>query len=116
MKKILALFICFQLISMPVFAEYDFSDEAQAEFDRKQSQMFQPVDFTKKKNSADTNNEINERTNYTPVNLIEEEVRTNTFEPQQRPLFGQVVKVPQGTSFPITFDSGISSGSLEKNE
>ena len=116
MKKILALFICFQFISMPVFAEYDFSDEAQAEFDRKQSQMFQPVDFTKKKNSADINNEINERTNYTPVNLIEEEVRTNTFEPQQRPLFGQIVKVPQGTTFPITFDSGISSGSLEKND
>ncbi len=113
MKKILALFICFQFVTMPVFAEYDFSDEAQAEFDRKQSQIFQPVDFTKKKNSTEIN-EYNERSNYIP--LVEEEIKNNTFEPQQRPLFGQVVKVPQGTTFPVTFDSGISSGSLEKND
>ena len=113
MKKILALLICFQFITMPVLAEYDFSDEAQAEFDRKQTQMFQPVDFTKKKNSYEIN-EYNERSNYIP--LVEEEVINNTFEPQQRPLFGQVVKVPEGTTFPVTFDSGISSGSLEKND
>ena len=113
MKKILALFICFHIIAMPAFAEYDFSDEAQAEFDRKQSQMFQPVDFTRKKNSSEIKNN-SERTNYNPI--VEEEVINNTFEPQQRPLFGQVVKVPEGTTFPVTFDSGISSGSLEKND
>lgn len=113
MKKILALLICFQFITMPVLAEYDFSDEAQAEFNRKQSQIFQPVDFTKKKNSHEIN-EYNERSNYIP--LVEEEIRNNTFTPQQRPLFGQVIKVPEGTTFPITFDSGISSGSLEKND
>ena len=66
MKKILALFICFHIIAMPAFAEYDFSDEAQAEFDRKQSQMFQPVDFTRKKNSSEIKNN-SERTNYNPI-------------------------------------------------
>ena len=117
MKKILSLFICFQIIAIPVFAEYDFSDEAQAEFDRKQLQIYEPVDFTKKNNSEEIKNiNIDERTNYTPIPLVEEEIRSNTFEPQQRPLFGQVVKVPQGTAFEITFDSGISSGSLEKND
>ena len=40
MKKILALLLCFQILSLPVMAEYDFSDEAQAEFDRKK---YQPV-------------------------------------------------------------------------
>lgn len=117
MKKILSLFICFQIIAIPVFAEYDFSDEAQAEFDRKLLQIYEPVDFTKKNNSEEIkNSNIDERTNYTPIPLVEEEIRSNTFEPQQRPLFGQVVKVPQGTAFEITFDSGISSGSLEKND
>ena len=48
MKKVIIFLICFQIISMPVFAEYDFSDEAQAEFDRQRFQQFHPVDFTKK--------------------------------------------------------------------
>lgn len=113
MKKILALLICFQIITMPALAQYDFSDEAQAEFDRKQSQIFQPTNFTKKENKTEVKDN-NERANYNPI--VEEEVKNNTFQPQQRPLFGQVVKVPEGTTFAITFDSGISSGSLEKND
>lgn len=113
MKKILALLICFQIITMPALAQYDFSDEAQAEFDRKQSQIFQPTNFTKKENTTEVKDN-NERANYNPI--VEEEVKNNTFQPQQRPLFGQVVKVPEGTTFAITFDSGISSGSLEKND
>ena len=39
MKKILSLIICFQILALPVFAEYDFSDEAQAEFDRQKNQQ-----------------------------------------------------------------------------
>lgn len=40
MKKIIAFLICIQMVILPVYAEYDFSDEAQAEFDRNR---FQPV-------------------------------------------------------------------------
>ncbi len=112
MKKILALLISFQILTLPVLAAYDFSDEAQAEFDRKKFQPVQsaPVDndFYKKKNR-------HERTNYTPP-LIKEEVINNTFEPTPKPLLGKVVQVPAGTTFHITFDSGINSGSLEKDD
>ena len=34
MKKILAIFLVLNLFCIPAFAEYDFSDEAQAEFDK----------------------------------------------------------------------------------
>ena len=40
MKKIIAVLICIQLTVLPALANYDFSDEAQAEFDRNR---FQPV-------------------------------------------------------------------------
>lgn len=36
--------------------------------------------------------------------------------PQTQKLYGAVVKVPAGTKFDVTFDSGISSGSMEKND
>ena len=113
MKKILSLFICFQIITLPAIASYDFSDEAQAEFDRKKFQPVQsaPVDndFTKKRNHNE------DRTNYTPP-IILEEVINNTYEPQPKPLLGNVVYIPAGTTFHVTFDSGINSGSLEKDD
>lgn len=113
MKKILACFICFQIISVPVFAAYDFSDEAQAEFDRKK---FQPIQSQPIQNDfSKTRQKNNDRTNYTPP-LIQEEVIHNTYSSQPQRLTGRVVKVPSGTSFYITFDSGISSGSLEKDD
>ena len=65
MKKILSLLICFQILSLPVFAEYDFSDEAQAEFDRNKYRNInsQPIDFTKKRNKTEIkNNTIKELT------------------------------------------------------
>lgn len=111
MKKFIIFLICFQIISMPVFAEYDFSDEAQAEFDRQKFQQLHPADFTKKNNRTEIKNNIND---YTPV---QKELINNSFElPHQQPISGYVVKIPEGTTFPITFDSGISSGSLEKND
>lgn len=113
MKKILSLFICFQIVTLPAIASYDFSDEAQAEFDRKKFQPVQsaPVDndFTKKRNHNE------DRTNYTPP-IILEEVINNTYEPQPKPLLGNVVYIPAGTTFHVTFDSGINSGSLEKDD
>ncbi len=112
MKKILSLFICFQILSLPVLAEYDFSDEAQAEFDRNR---FQPVQSAPVENNFYKKREHNERTNYTSP-IVQEEVLNNTYTPQPQPLLGNVVYVPAGTTFNITFDSGINSGSLEKND
>lgn len=111
MKKIIIFLISFQIISLPVFAQYDFSDEAQAEFERQRYQQMHPVDFSKKNNRREINNNIND---YTPV---QQELINNTFgQPHPQPINGYVVNIPTGTTFPITFDSGISSGSLEKND
>lgn len=111
MKKIIIFLICFQIISLPVFAQYDFSDEAQAEFEIQRYQQIHPVDFSKKNNRTEIKNNVND---YTPV---QQELIINTFEqPRTQPINGYVVKIPAGTTFPITFDAGISSGSLEKND
>lgn len=90
MKKVIIFLICFQIISMPVFAEYDFSDEAQAEFDRQRFQQFHPVDFTKKNNKTEIKNNLND---YTPV---QQELINNTYEqPHQQVINGYVVKFLQ---------------------
>ena len=125
MKKIIAFLLCIQMAVLPAFANYDFSDEAQAEFDRNRFQPIQtqPVqnDFSKtqkrkilkEKNHTDV--ETN-RTNYTPP-LVEENNSADTyFNQQPTHLSGRIVNVPAGTTFFVTFDAGISSGSLEKND
>lgn len=125
MKKIIAVLICIQLTVLPALANYDFSDEAQAEFDRNRFQpvQTQPVqnDFSKtqkrkilkQKNQSDAETD---RTNYTPP-LIEENNPADAYFNQPQPqLSGRVVTVPAGTAFYVTFDAGISSGSLEKND
>lgn len=116
MKKLFAILLSLQLISLPVFAEYDFSDEAQAEFDRNREIQLQPVDFTKTKNKKEIKTDTTplfeeERTNYEPSPLLYEPISS-----QNKLLYGSVVTVPAGTSFNVTFDSGISSGSLDKND
>jgi len=115
MKKILSLMICFQMLALPVFAEYDFSDEAQAEFDRAKYQQLNTNDYSKKRNQKEIKtNKINPDTNNTQQIHIDE---YQSFEqPKQKQLNGYVVKVPAGTTFNVTFDSGISSGSLEKDD
>ncbi len=106
MKKFLILILCFQFIFLPAFAEYDFSDEAQAEFDRKYKQFnTNNIDFSK------TINNKTEKTNYTPIKLNQEK-NINI----KKELTGSVIEIPEGTTFSITFDSGINSGSLEKND
>lgn len=109
MKKILSILICIQMLYLPVFAQYDFSDEAQAEFDRNKQILLNQQDFTKKKTRKNTQNaELEDRSNYLPdENLLQ------NIQPQ---LYGSVVEIPSGTSFSVTFDSGISSGSLDKND
>lgn len=117
MKKILALLICFQILALPVFAEYDFSDEAQAEFDRNKNQHtnVQSNDFTKKRNRSEIKNKQQSET-LLPVETGN--IQNNAFTPPQQnlPLNGYVTNIPAGTVFNVTFDSGISSGSLEKND
>ncbi len=117
MKKILAILLSLNLLITPAFAEYDFSDEAQAEFDRQNELRFSPTDFTRKRNAKELYTDV-ERTNYTPDNgTFQQDLLIDVPQtPHQRPLYGSVVKVPAGTSFAVTFDSGISSGSLEKND
>ena len=52
MKKIISLLICIQIGFLPAFADYDFSDEAQAEFDRQQQEIMYPSDFNKTKSRS----------------------------------------------------------------
>ena len=134
MKKIISLLICIQLGFLPAFADYDFSDEAQAEFDRQQQQIMYPTDFNKTKSRSKSelrkkNSEEKERTQYVPApdllyspseevklaqpDLLKDAEKYNT---QQKPLYGSVVKIPAGTSFEVTFDSGVSSGSMAKDD
>lgn len=106
MKKILSILLCLNIICSPVLAEYDFSDEAQAEFDRKKQIQTTP-NFYKSRQKKET---VEERTNYEPSPLLYEPT------PKSQLLYGSAITVPSGTSFNVTFDSGISSGSLEKED
>ena len=107
MKKILSVLLILNILCAPAFAEYDFSDEAQAEFDR--NQKIQIKDKFSKAKHPKTETVEKEQT-YEPSPLLYEST------PQRPLLYGSVVTVPAGTSFSVTFDSGISSGSLEKDD
>lgn len=134
MKKILSLTICIIYIlavKIPAFCEYDFSDEAQEEFNRTYGQqiIISPYqDYSKKRKKTDTKNN-NERKNYTPDVTLSDEIKNINPElnnnnkiiklqqyPSDEMLYGSVVQIPSGTSFEVAFDSGISSGSLETND
>lgn len=123
MKKFLALILCVHILILPALADYDFSDEAQAEFDRQREILLNSSDFSKekKKNVIKTNED---RTHYLPDN----ENSSNLVMPEMwypspvsgdgsnHQLCGSVVKIPAGTTFDVTFDSGISSGSVAKDD
>lgn len=124
MKKFLATLICFQMLALPTMAGYDFSDEAQAEFDKNKGVQVNkestPIknNFSKSKQKREqlqdvnTNND-NDRRHYEPSPLLYEQPQQTQ---QNRTLYGSVVTIPAGTSFSVTFDSGINSGSLEQND
>ena len=130
MKKFLAILICFQMLALPVMAEYDFSDEAQAEFDRNKGVQVNKEsttgtliknNFSKSKQKREQTNSENavddsDRTNYEPSPLLYEQPQQPQQSQQNRTLYGSVVTLPAGTTFSVTFDSGINSGSLEKND
>lgn len=128
-KKLISLLICAQFLLTPVFAaktgfaDYDFSDEAQMRFEQN-NQMIpsQNNDFSKRKERREiknknttpiTNEEIYSRTNYNPLVDIPQVITPNN---REQPLYGTIVAVPKGTKFSATFDSGISSGSMDKND
>ncbi|MDR1327310.1 MAG: hypothetical protein LBJ74_02755 [Heliobacteriaceae bacterium] len=91
MKKILLSLISLQLVLAPCFA---FEDSPEPE--NVLMQEVQPAEFT-----------------VAPPPLVLPE-----YDPMNREktLYGSVVNVPAGTPIQVTFDSGISSGSVEKND
>lgn len=127
-KKLVILIICFQLGLMPAMAantdlsDYDFSDEAQERFEHNSTVPIQHNnDFLKRKERKELKRQTNQipdenidRTNYTPIATPQTPIYDTPVS--QKPLLGSVVTVPQGASFTITFDSGISSGSMDKND
>lgn len=124
MKKFLATLICFQMLALPAMAGYDFSDEAQAEFDKNKGVQVNkestPIknNFSKSKQKREqlqdvNTNDDNDRRHYEPSPLLYEQPQQTQ---QNRILYGSVVTIPAGTSFSVTFDSGINSGSLEQND
>lgn len=124
MKKFLATLICFQMLALPTMAGYDFSDEAQAEFDKNKGVQVNkestPIknNFSKSKQKREqlqdvNTNDDNDRRHYEPSPLLYEQPQQTQ---QNRTLYGSVVTIPAGTSFSVTFDSGINSGSLEQND
>ncbi len=142
LKKILLIYFTALLITMPVFAvendimqtdnanfadeyfEYDFSDEAQMRFDNMQMQNANPnKTYDKNKNKNITKDEKRTSTPHQPQNEFEppliEEIKDITIENpyvKERTLSGTVVFVPDGVTFDIKFESGISSGSLDAND
>ena len=115
-KNIFIVLICTILILSPVTilaagaTEYDFSDEAQQKFEQNNVIPYsQNYSFTKQKNSHPTKDETIIRSNYDPNNSKQQIL-------QQSPLTGSVVKIPEGTTFSVTFNSGINSGSMDKND
>lgn len=124
MKKFLATLICFQMLALPAMAGYDFSDEAQAEFDKNKGVQVNkestPIknNFSRSKQKREqlqdvNSNDDNDRRHYEPSPLLYEQPQQTQ---QNRTLYGSVVTIPAGTSFSVTFDSGINSGSLEQND
>ena len=124
MKKFLATLICFQMLALPAMAVYDFSDEAQAEFDKNKGVQVNkestPIknNFSRSKQKREqlhdvNTNDDNDRRHYEPSPLLYEQPQQTQ---QNRTLYGSVVTIPAGTSFSVTFDSGINSGSLEQND
>lgn len=99
---------------MPVMAEeYDFSDEAQEEFDRQESMR----NTVKKKDGV-----IEIRSNPELEKAKRKEQQTGTYTPQEitpaqdRPISGSVVMIPSGESFEAVLQSSISSESLANGD
>ncbi len=134
MKKFLTCLFCVLLglaqisYAADIFTDYDFSDEAQAEFDRTHQTTTPPAT---ENNATDPAQKMQlkqerhilkgreEKTEEQPVEVEFE--RKNYILPEiqgtKQPVYeGYVVTVPEGNVLNIRLQSGISSGSLDVND
>lgn len=129
-KKILSILLCASIFLMPLFSvslpacsqeiqniTYDFSDEAQAEFDAHRFKTVQPSDSaltpqTQKTKSKKVKKSSVSKEDAKPKN--DNISIPNSLEPSL--LRGAIVYVPEGTSFQAVLQSTISSESLVKND
>ena len=121
MKKIAVLIICFliglmQIIyAAEIYTDYDFSDEAQEEFNRRQEIFIntQPAnDFQVRKEKINRQNVDN--------NLIQTEIYKSEYTLPEiqgtQQIFENMITVPAGEKICIQLKSGISSGSLDPGD
>ena len=135
MKKILACLFCILLglaqvsYASDTFTEYDFSDEAQAEFDRQFLEQTEPLESqtvpVEQKNRLKQEKRVIKRNQSSipleqPVELslpedyvLPEIHGTKPIEPVYQ---GHLVTIPQGNILNVKLQSGISSGSLDVND
>jgi len=98
------------------YFEYDFSDEAQMRFDNQQRQNINPNKIYDKNKNAETLPPI-QQSEFEPPSLeVINDINIENPYVKERTLSGAVVFVPDGVTFDIKFESGISSGSLEEND
>lgn len=130
-KKILSLTICSTLLMSPLtcaaeMSEYDFSDEAQIKFNQN-ANIYTPINNTQpiinntypeqkfKRTKEKKHEEIHEEVNLDVPVVESQKIEVPAYDPKAK-LLGRVVYVPQGTTFNIQLQSGISSGSLDEND
>ena len=116
MKKVICLILAVFLLGIqiiPAYADvYDFSDEAQAEFDRQEILEKERIRNEDAKTSVKTDPRLEkqkskEKPSYQPQKI---------YEPQPKTVHGTVFVVPQGESFEAVLQSSISSESLANND
>ena len=133
MKKFLTCLLCLLLglaqisYAADIFTDYDFSDEAQAEFDRTHKNTpVTPVNNTEDpahkmqikqerhiiKGKQDKNTEQPVEMEFERKNYVLPEVQ-GTKQPVYQ---GHIVTVPEGSVLNIRLQSGVSSGSLDVND
>ena len=130
MKKVIVYFLCILLgfiqtaYAADIYTDYDFSDEAQAEFDRLYldpsiyNPVSDPLQIKQDRHVIKSNS-----------NNVESEPLIFEFEPNQYVLpeipspesiksvhQGHVITVPEGTILNAKLQSGVSSGSLDVND
>ncbi len=146
LKRILSIYFVFVLVIAPVLAadfdytKYDFSDEAQIQFDNQQlynvnsnqtydKNKYENLTFPSQVKETPTVDELEALTEQQLKKLPQRQ--TPLFEPiddfytegsignpylEEKALSGAVVFVPTGTTFDVKFESAISSGSLEEGD
>ncbi len=130
MKKVIIYFLCILLgfiqiaYAADIYTDYDFSDEAQAEFDRlyldpsMYNPVSEPLQIKQDKHIIKSNS-----------NKVEHDPLIFEFEPNQYVLpeiqipdsvksvhQGHVITVPEGAVLNAKLQSGVSSGSLDVND